>query len=262
MRVKRFSLRALTPQPATVSILLLHGSGTDWLTRQSLQFTRFPFFIRAQELCESRGGRPGLTVPNSPYSLCGRKAILKNRAPELCESRGGRPGLTVSNSPYSLCGRKAILKNRAPELCESRGGRPGLTVPNSLCGRKAILTNRAPELCESRGGRPGLTVPNSLCGRKAILKNRAPELCESRGGRPGLTVPNAPYGLCGLKATLNLNFQQPLRCDSLSPLRFLSGTGRNTNGFSAMLNTVVKTSSLSSWFHLALINPDWAQGTN
>ena len=169
MRVKRFSLRALTPQPATVSILLLHGSGTDWLTRQSLQFTRFPFFIRAQELCESRGGRPGLTVPNSPYSLCGRKAILKNRAPELCESRGGRPGLTV---------------------------------------------------------------------------------------------PNAPYGLCGLKATLNLNFQQPLRCDSLSPLRFLSGTGRNTNGFSAMLNTVVKTSSLSSWFHLALINPDWAQSTN
>ena len=30
--------------------------------------------IRAQELCESRGGRPGLPVPNSPYGLCGRKA--------------------------------------------------------------------------------------------------------------------------------------------------------------------------------------------
>ena len=26
----------------------------------------------AQELCESRGGRPGLPVPNSPYGLCGR----------------------------------------------------------------------------------------------------------------------------------------------------------------------------------------------
>ena len=24
-----------------------------------------------QELCESRGGRPGLPVPNSPYGLCG-----------------------------------------------------------------------------------------------------------------------------------------------------------------------------------------------
>ena len=43
---------------------------------------------RAQELCESRGGRPGLSVlgfpswafrPNEPYGFCGRKATL-NRA--------------------------------------------------------------------------------------------------------------------------------------------------------------------------------------
>ena len=32
--------------------------------------------LRAQELCESRSGRPGLPVPNSPYGLCGRKATL------------------------------------------------------------------------------------------------------------------------------------------------------------------------------------------
>ena len=32
--------------------------------------------IRALELCESRGGRPGLRVPNSPYGVCGRKATL------------------------------------------------------------------------------------------------------------------------------------------------------------------------------------------
>ena len=32
------------------------------------------FNIRAQELCESRGGRLGLPVPNNPYGLCGRKA--------------------------------------------------------------------------------------------------------------------------------------------------------------------------------------------
>ena len=44
--------------------------------------------IRALELCESRGGRPGL----------------------LCESRGGRPGLPVPNKPDSFCGRKAALK--------------------------------------------------------------------------------------------------------------------------------------------------------
>ena len=32
--------------------------------------------LRAQELCESRGGRPGLPVPNSPYGLCAHKATL------------------------------------------------------------------------------------------------------------------------------------------------------------------------------------------
>ena len=60
----------------------------------------------AQELCKSRGGHPGLPVPNSPHGLCGRKAALnlnyRVRAQELCESRGGRPGLPVPNSPYGL----------------------------------------------------------------------------------------------------------------------------------------------------------------
>ena len=31
---------------------------------------------RAQELCESRGGRLGLPVPNKPYGFCGRTAAL------------------------------------------------------------------------------------------------------------------------------------------------------------------------------------------
>ena len=33
--------------------------------------------IRSQELCESRGGRPELSVPNSLYGLCGRKAAFE-----------------------------------------------------------------------------------------------------------------------------------------------------------------------------------------
>ena len=33
------------------------------------------------------------------------------------------------------------------------------------------------------------------------------ELCESRGDRPGLPVPNNPYGLCGRKATFNLELR-------------------------------------------------------
>ena len=34
-------------------------------------------------VCESRGGRPGLPVPNSPYGLCGRKATLNCSILEL-----------------------------------------------------------------------------------------------------------------------------------------------------------------------------------
>ena len=70
----------------------------------------------------------------------------------------------------------------------------------------------AQELCESGRSRPGLPVPNNpygLCGRKATFNlnwsNRVQEVCESGGGRPGLPVPNSPYGLCGRKTTLNSN---------------------------------------------------------
>ena len=56
-------------------------------------------------MCESRGGRQGLPVPNSPYGLC-----ISVRAQELCESRGGCPVLPVPNSPHGLCGRKPKLK--------------------------------------------------------------------------------------------------------------------------------------------------------
>ena len=33
------------------------------------------------------------------------------------------------------------------------------------------------------------------------------ELCESRGDRPGFPAPNNPYGLCGRKATFNLELR-------------------------------------------------------
>ena len=71
---------------------------------------------------ESRGGRPGLPVPDSPYGLCGRKAELNDelrvlKAQELCKSRGGRPGLPVPDSPYRLSGRKATFDNERWQAC-------------------------------------------------------------------------------------------------------------------------------------------------
>ena len=53
----------------------------------------------------------------------------------VSESRGGRPGLPVPNSPDGLCRRKAtlnLLSVRGQELRESRGGRPGLPVPKMV----------------------------------------------------------------------------------------------------------------------------------
>ena len=83
---------------------------------------------------------------------------------------------------------------------------------------------RAEELCESRSSRPGLPVPNSpfgLCGRKATLNLnlwsvKAEKLCESRGGRPGLPVPNSPFGLCGSEATVNLKRKQDYSADIIA----------------------------------------------
>ena len=42
---------------------------------------------RAQELCESRGGRLGLPVPNSPRGLRGRQATLNLKETGLCFSK-------------------------------------------------------------------------------------------------------------------------------------------------------------------------------
>ena len=50
--------------------------------------------VRVQELCESRGGRPGLPVLMNLTMV----SVDVNRVQELCESRGGRPGLPVQMS--------------------------------------------------------------------------------------------------------------------------------------------------------------------
>ena len=101
--------------------------------------------LRAQELCESLGGRP--------YDLCGREApcLLQYfpRAQELCESLGGRP--------YGLCGHKAPQAPRgwAQELSESRGGRPGLP---------SVLT----DVRQHWTGTPKPSVPNIPYGSLSV----------------------------------------------------------------------------------------------
>ena len=103
--------------------------------------------IRAQKLCESRGGRPEFSVRNSPYGLCGRKATfeeeewgssqlwscvkvevdVRSSMAECCFTSTETVGLLrtatstftqllssaefpIRNSPLGLCGRKATFE--------------------------------------------------------------------------------------------------------------------------------------------------------
>ena len=52
-------------------------------------------FYRGQELCESRGGRPGLPVPRSPYGLCGRKAAFEE------DENNAETGCTRTQIPHN-----------------------------------------------------------------------------------------------------------------------------------------------------------------
>ena len=58
---------------------------------------------------------------------------------------------------------------------------------------------------------------------------RAQALCESRGGRPGLPVPDSPYGLCGRKATLNLNSLSPQSSGAHLFLLFVNNNNNDNN---------------------------------
>ena len=102
---------------------------------------------RSVELCESRGGRPELPVPNSPYGLCGRKAALNCSISELRSCV--KVEVAVLSFPSLIVlmvsvdvkqhERRRMIGSRAQELCESRGGRPELPVrnkPDGFCRRK------------------------------------------------------------------------------------------------------------------------------
>ena len=83
-----------------------NGLGVDAGFNSYISSSSIPLLFSAQELCESRGGRPGLPVPNKEaYDFCIRTATLQQQhlllfsAQELCESRSSRPGLPVPDKP-------------------------------------------------------------------------------------------------------------------------------------------------------------------
>ena len=79
------------------------------------------------------------SVSSITYGFCGRKATLKQ---ELCESLGGRPGLSVPNNspvnvpncPSGLCGRKATFEDEEEHTVLGVG-----QVVNRAAGRESVL---------------------------------------------------------------------------------------------------------------------------
>ena len=67
--------------------------------------------LRAQELCESRGGRPGLPVPNKFDGFCGRKAAVKTKRSD--------PQKTGKSKPIATTDQNNILRWWRPHQCKA-----------------------------------------------------------------------------------------------------------------------------------------------
>ena len=167
-------------------------------------------------------GSPSLIV------LYGRKATLnwwRHSVQELCESRGGHPGLSVPYCRYILYGRKATLnwwRHSAQELCESRSGLPGRSLiylyifVSSIrlfqlegycccccCLKyKKTMTKIKCFICWFSSGRSlvrtiSVGVPQQWTNNTTELRSCVKVEVDALTIR--LPIPNSPYVLCGRK---------------------------------------------------------------
>ena len=82
--------------------IYISTSGNSYISLQRVVLGHYG--IRTQELCESRGGRPGIPVPKKPDGFCGRKATLKRgkkKKKKIQTKKYGRHALTCS---HDKCG--------------------------------------------------------------------------------------------------------------------------------------------------------------
>ena len=130
---------------ATWSQVMNHSSSFMTSLPNAGQFRFGLISLRAQELCESRGGHPGLSVPNSPYGPCGRKA---NSPYGPC----GRK----ANSPYGPCGRKA---NSPYGPCGRKAN-----SPYGPCGRKATMNLNSSQMWVAAGSKRPVALRRKYIG--------------------------------------------------------------------------------------------------
>ena len=96
--------------------------------------------FRDQELCESRGGRPGLHAPNSSYGLCGGTATLNLNPPRPCTVRSRKQqvgNLTRSEGRTRevwTAGRKSGWFSWRCMNCQNCGHDEHPSRPHPACG--------------------------------------------------------------------------------------------------------------------------------
>ena len=168
------------------------------------------------ELCESRGGRPGLSVPkNSPYGRCGSKATLNERYAAL----SGAQELCQKDEVESLIDLMALLYFNI-RLAHSSELRNCVNVevdvlgsPNSPghCGRRATLNLNIAKSSRAvwKTRWTSLIVHTVSCGRNVSTElEHSSELkscVEDEVDVPGSpSRNNSPYDLRGRKATFDL----------------------------------------------------------
>ena len=135
-------MAAAITAPATNSSLYLKGGMLGPTPRDAA-------IARGQELCERRGGFPGLPVPNKPEGFCGRKATVKRNESDH-PHQAGTPTTSAtgwlsrvrvawrsgsqSGTALSLDGSR-ILGQRVPRLADTARPVCGLTLcPQAVCG--------------------------------------------------------------------------------------------------------------------------------
>ena len=112
--------------------------------------------VRAQELCESGGGRPGLPSPISLTVCVGSKAVALHHHRRVLFPH--RPCCRTRSSFSFRC----CLDTSASDSGESLIHCFLVGVSKSYAIATSDISDRVQELCESRGGRPGLSVLTGL----------------------------------------------------------------------------------------------------
>ena len=130
--------------------------------------------VRAEELCESRGGRPGrIPVPNNPYGFCGRKATLSlNCQPSSFQLRS-RVRVRVEVAVLALMASRVDVTEAPWKETEEEEDGVLFRQCRDLKSRPHAVTESSSELATSRATAGVRGVNRSVAGAPLWINSRS-----------------------------------------------------------------------------------------